>query len=62
VSDAKPPVQQFMSIANEQSIIETWRVEYNRCRPHSSLKHLTPNEFIIQHQANEAAEEAVHSG
>jgi hypothetical protein len=29
---------------------------------HSSLRHLTPNEFIIQHQANAVAEEVVYSG
>jgi putative transposase len=62
VSNAKPPVQQFMSIANAQSIIEAWRVEYHHRRPHSSFRHLTPNEFVIQRQANEVAEEVAYSG
>jgi hypothetical protein len=30
-------------------------------RPHSSLGHLTPNEFIGQRQVIQAAEEAVRS-
>jgi hypothetical protein len=36
-----------MSIADAQAIIEAWRVDYNQRRPHSSLRHLTPNEFIL---------------
>ena len=30
--------------------IETWRMEYNQYRPHSSLDDLTPEEFYQQHQ------------
>jgi len=30
--------------------IEAWRVDYNQRRPHSSLGHLTPNEFVAQRQ------------
>jgi len=62
LSDAKPPVHQFMSIANKQSIIEAWRVEYHHRRPHSSFRHLTLNEFVLQRQSNEVAEEVAYSG
>ncbi len=30
--------------------IEIWRQDYNQHRPHSSLGHLTPNEFAMQGQ------------
>jgi putative transposase len=38
-----------------QRIMETWRLDYNQRRPHSSLGHLTPNAFVIQHQGNRTA-------
>ncbi|MBK5283545.1 MAG: transposase [Nitrospiraceae bacterium] len=62
VAEAKPHVHQFMSIADAQAIIEAWRVDYNQHRLHRSLRHLTPNEVVIQCQANEVAEEVVYSG
>ena len=43
-------VHQFTSLAEAQAIIEAWRMDYNQRRPHSSLGHLTPNEFIAQRQ------------
>jgi putative transposase len=43
-------------------IIEAWRLDYNQRRPHSSLGHLTPNEFVGQRQVIEVAEEVVCSG
>ena len=54
-------VHQFQSMADAQAIIEAWRVDYNQRRPHSSLGHLTPNEFVGQRQAIEIAEEVVCS-
>lgn len=36
----------FMSLDHARRIIETWRVDYNTERPHSSLGYLTPEEFI----------------
>ena len=54
-------VHQFTSIADAQAIIEAWRVDYNQRRPHSSLGHLTPNEFVAHCQAIRVAEEAVCS-
>lgn len=35
----------FISLAHARSIIETWRIEYNTERPHSSLGNQTPQEF-----------------
>ena len=55
-------VHQFASIAEAQHIIEAWRLDYNQRRPHSSLGHLTPNEFVGQRQALQTVEEAGCSG
>jgi putative transposase len=49
-------VHQFTSMAEAQDLIEAWRLNYNQRRPHSSLGHLTPNEFIGQRQALQTAE------
>ena len=54
-------VHQFASLAEAQTIIETWRLDDNQRRPHSSLGHLTPNEFVAQRQVMWTAEEAVCS-
>ena len=54
-------VHQFTSLAEAQHIIEAWRLDYNARRPHSSLGHLTPNEFAGQRQVTRAAEQAVCS-
>jgi len=62
VAEAKPQVHQFMSIAEAQAITEAWRADDNQRRPHNPLKHLTPNEFVIQRQANAIAGEVAYSG
>jgi putative transposase len=49
-------VHQFMSIEDARATIEAWRVDYNAGRPHSSLGHLTPNEFVAQRQGKWTAE------
>jgi putative transposase len=49
-------VHQFTSIADAQTKIEAWRLDYNQRRPHGSLGHLTPTEFIAQRQAIRDAE------
>ena len=59
---ARIRVAQASLEAEAQAIIETWRFDYNARRPHSSLGHLTPDEFVAQRQAIQAAEEAVCSG
>ena len=35
----------FTSLKEAQRIIEDWRIDYNKNRPHSSLKYQTPEEF-----------------
>ena len=54
-------VHQFASLAEAQAIIEAWRCDYNQRRPHSSLGHLTPNEFVAQRQGQQIVEEALCS-
>ena len=51
-------VHQFVSIADAQAKIEAWRRDYNQCRPHGSLGHLTPTEFVAQRQVMTTAEAA----
>jgi len=41
-------VNEFASIKDAKQKIELWRQDYNHHRPHSSLGHLTPNEFAMQ--------------
>jgi putative transposase len=55
-------VHQFATLAEAQTIIDAWRVDYNTRRPHSSLGHLTPSEFIDQRQGEQDAENARCSG
>jgi putative transposase len=38
----------FTNLGHARRIIETWRVDYNSQRPHTSLNGLTPNEFADQ--------------
>lgn len=37
--------QWFLSLADARRIVETWRQDYNRGRPHSALGYRTPEEF-----------------
>ena len=43
----------FRNTIEAQIVIENWREEYNRYRPHSSLGYLTPEEFAIRCRAGE---------
>lgn len=38
----------FQSLSEAREIIEDWRLEYNRIRPHSSLDNLTPEEYALK--------------
>ena len=49
-------VKQFASVADARKKIEAWRLDYNHHRPHSSLGHLTPMEFISRRQETRSAE------
>lgn len=51
-------VHQFASIADAQSKIGAWRVDYKQRRPHGSLGHLTPSECVAQRQVTTTAEAA----
>ena len=55
-------VHQFTSMAEAQDLIEAWRFDDNQRRPHSSLGHLTPNEFVTQRQVQQTTEAVVCSG
>ena len=47
----------FDNIRQAQELLETWRQEYNRHRPHSSLSYLTPSGFAIKyHEKNQIIE------
>src|SRR5712692_6037526 len=54
-------VHQFASMADAQTKIEAWRIDYNQRRPHGSLGHLTPNEFAEQRQAMRVVEDVAFS-
>ena len=49
-------VQQFLSLADARQKIEAWRCDCNQVRPHSSLRHLTPSEFVTQRQGQRTHE------
>jgi putative transposase len=48
----------FTSLADARQIIEAWREDYSQLRPHSSLDHRTPNEFMVRWQQIRAAQKA----
>lgn len=52
-------VMQFESIEDASEKIEAWRIDYNDHRPHSSLGHLTPNEYAQKRQEKRTSELAV---
>jgi len=54
-----PTVHDLRSITvDARAKIEAWRVDYNQRRPHSSLGHLTPNEYAQHRQRARTAEVA----
>jgi putative transposase len=38
----------FIDLGQAREVIEAWRLDYNRVRPHSSLENLTPEEFATR--------------
>jgi putative transposase len=48
-------VHQFVSLADARRKIEAWRLDYNQHRPHGSLGHLTPREFVAHRQGTRIA-------
>jgi putative transposase len=51
-------VNQFVSLEDARAKIEAWRHDYNRVRPHSSLRNLTPHEYARQGQKDRGDEGA----
>ena len=54
-------VHQFVSVDDARTKIEAWRLDYNQRRPHSSLGHLTPDEYVEQRQNPVVVDGAVSS-
>jgi transposase InsO family protein len=50
----------FRNGAEARVITEAWREEYNRCRPHSALGYLTPQEFAAQARSAASATPQQH--
>ncbi len=46
----------FITLDDAKQIIEAWRQDYNQFRPHSSLDHRTPSEFVGRWQQIRAAQ------
>ena len=42
-------VNQFHSLDHARQFLDAWRLDYNHCRPHGSLGHLSPVEFVGRH-------------
>ena len=42
----------FLSLEEARQTIETWRIDYNTCRPHSALGYATPEEFASSFQGH----------
>jgi putative transposase len=40
----------FSCVAEARVLIENWRVDYNRVRPHTSLGYRTPEQFAQLHR------------
>jgi putative transposase len=46
-------VQQCLSLDDARAKLAAWQWDYNEHRPHSSLGHLTPREFIQSRQVHQ---------
>ena len=55
VRDELLNVEEFGSLLEAQVVVESWRVEYNTYRPHSSLGGLTPAEYLKKWTINQPA-------
>jgi putative transposase len=51
----------FASLGQARRVIDAWRLDYNRARPHSGLGYLTPDEFAIQVRATQSQFETAGS-
>ena len=41
----------FVSLPHARAVLEAWRIDYNRVRPHSGLANRTPEEFRAEYIA-----------
>ncbi len=48
IRDELLDVEELGSLTEARVVVETWRIEYNAWRPHSSLGGPTPSEFATQ--------------
>jgi putative transposase len=55
VRDELLNVEEFGSLLEAEVVVETWRVEYNTYRPHSSLGGRTPAEYLKKWTINQPA-------
>ena len=56
IRDESLNVEQFWSIEDAKQKNEAWRYDYNHRRPHSSLGHLTPSEYVSRGQETTSSE------
>ena len=54
-----PEYPLVLTLEDARRQIETWRLDYNHVRPHTSLGGLAPREYVAQLLADEALEEAI---
>lgn len=41
-------VNEFVTMHDAREKLKAWQDDYNTCRPHGSLGHLTPSEFATK--------------
>ena len=46
----------FLTLKEAREIFEEWRLDYADVRPHGSLGHLTPNEYVASWKSNHGRE------
>lgn len=40
----------FLALDDAWKTIETWRIDYNKCRPHHLMNDRKPQDFVTEHQ------------
>jgi putative transposase len=46
-------VNEFVTMDDAQQKLKAWQLDYNDCRPHGSLGHLTPSEYARMRSGNQ---------
>jgi putative transposase len=52
-------VNQFISLDHARQTIKAWQEDYNHHRPHGSLGHLTPVEYLVRHGHERTSKAAI---